>query len=225
MIWFLILKRCHYSLNFGLFLLVCLRNWTECRGGIQSHLTRLWSGITSPPAFSTQTEIKQTKFKTTQKGLLWLLISASQNPSGEAECRPRFSISFKNIIEALNNPLKLTVLSWVSQPRNNSGPSCCCGMTGRFEVGDNGNQRPSQHLSVLPRCRCETQPPPHPPLCTLMTDSQSECDTHTRTIYITVTFYQLSMKPIERRGFVFFSLVIKHRKTLHLRNALIFFCF
>lgn len=31
----------------------------------------------------------------------------------------------------------------------------------------------------------ETQPPSHPPPCTLMTDSQSESDTHTHTFYIT----------------------------------------
>lgn len=51
--------------------------------------------------------------------------------------------------------------------------------------------------SLLAPRRSETQPPSHPPTCTLMTDSQSESDTHTCTIYITVTwscmtFHQLS---------------------------------
>lgn len=54
---------------------------------------------------------------------------------------------------------------------------------------------------------------------TLMTDSRSECDAHTRSRYITLTFSRLSMKPGERRGALLLSAEIQQRQRLHLRNS------
>lgn len=61
---------------------------------------------------------------------------------------------YQNVISGIHKSVKQSretnVLSRVSRSWYNSGPSCCWGETGRFEVSNTGNQSPSQHLSVLP---------------------------------------------------------------------------
>lgn len=69
------------------------------------------------------------------------------------QCHPA-PLAYQNAVggihKSVKQSLETNVLSRVSRSWYNSGPSCCWGETGRFEVSNTGNQSPSQHLSVLP---------------------------------------------------------------------------